>query len=629
MRRLSSSSSNRTPMVKRRSSSLGFDEFGFALSKKREQKLQHRSHEYSYPQPDAVRVKQLCELLSYWNGSSFICRSQIERFIRMGIPPSLRGRVWKCLLNLDSLRESGVFNYQACLDEIRKPLVDLGVSEYSILSALSSTLSPAQASPALAFCSQEVALFHQIAQELKRSFPTHRSLMGESPEAIEGQAKLFRVLTVYAKYNPQIGYSQGMSCIAAVLLMHLSEEEAFWALVVLLREPKYLSEFFDLSSEKIQHQAAVFHQLLKHTRPSLSQHMEDCGGMSLHYVHPWFLALFTSLPCWDSVLAIWDLVMLQGLVGVFRAGLAIISLLEPRLMALTDHTTMLTLLLRVPVELSKHHVLVTALWATEIQESEVTCMANLVLENAREDLCKENLKPNCTSLPTAEPEAHKTDAKTPALAAKEPTKEATGSVTKNVFTRMLRVARRYLVVVGQSSGSGKPSCSSSSSSTEPQPSKTRVSASLPQAQIRAKRRSQKGPCLRSLSRKKAPSSQESDAGATEDCSEPGLRRLKSGPAGRGARQRSVHKALRRRSLQLCPMGSPRNSSHRPLLTSTESPQPARSTTGHYRQRHKNQQVAFSLRRSGGFSNIRNATPFRARCHISGEETDAVSPGGPG
>lgn len=33
--------------------------------------------------------------------------------------------------------------------------------------------------------------------------------MGDTPEAIEGQAKLFRVLTAYARYNPQIGYSQG------------------------------------------------------------------------------------------------------------------------------------------------------------------------------------------------------------------------------------------------------------------------------------------------------------------------------------------------------------------------------------------------------------------------------------
>lgn len=41
-----------------------------------------------------------------------------------------------------------------------------------------------------------------------------------------------------------------MSYIAAVLLMHLSEEEAFWALGVLLEKPKYLSELFDLSGEK-------------------------------------------------------------------------------------------------------------------------------------------------------------------------------------------------------------------------------------------------------------------------------------------------------------------------------------------------------------------------------------------
>jgi len=33
--------------------------------------------------------------------------------------------------------------------------------------------------------------------------------MGDRPEAIEGQAKLFRVLTAFARYNPQIGYVQG------------------------------------------------------------------------------------------------------------------------------------------------------------------------------------------------------------------------------------------------------------------------------------------------------------------------------------------------------------------------------------------------------------------------------------
>lgn len=42
----------------------------------------------------------------------------------------------------------------------------------------------------------------------------------------------------------------GMSYIAAVLLMQLTEEEAFWALAALLDEPKYVAELFDLSLTK-------------------------------------------------------------------------------------------------------------------------------------------------------------------------------------------------------------------------------------------------------------------------------------------------------------------------------------------------------------------------------------------
>lgn len=45
--------------------------------------------------------------------------------------------------------------------------------------------------------------------------------MGDTPEAIEGQAKLFRVLSAYAKYNPQIGYSQGDGLARTLLLYTL------------------------------------------------------------------------------------------------------------------------------------------------------------------------------------------------------------------------------------------------------------------------------------------------------------------------------------------------------------------------------------------------------------------------
>ena len=45
--------------------------------------------------------------------------------------------------------------------------------------------------------------------------------------------------------------------------------------------------------------------------------LNPCSFQSLHihplmYATPWFMCLFTGLPCWDAVLAIWDGFMLMG-----------------------------------------------------------------------------------------------------------------------------------------------------------------------------------------------------------------------------------------------------------------------------------------------------------------------------
>ena len=40
-------------------------------------------------------------------------------------------------------------------------------------------------------------------------------------------------------YNQEVGYCQGMSQIAALLLMYLNEEDAFWALSVLMTGHDY------------------------------------------------------------------------------------------------------------------------------------------------------------------------------------------------------------------------------------------------------------------------------------------------------------------------------------------------------------------------------------------------------
>lgn len=49
-----------------------------------------------------------------------------------------------------------------------------------------------------------------------------------------GQEALTRVLRAYACFNPELGYTQGMSSYAAVLLLYMAEEDAFWTFATLM-----------------------------------------------------------------------------------------------------------------------------------------------------------------------------------------------------------------------------------------------------------------------------------------------------------------------------------------------------------------------------------------------------------
>ncbi|TRY54522.1 hypothetical protein DNTS_033390 [Danionella cerebrum] len=536
LRRASSSKST----VSRRSSSVTFDEFGFAFTKKRDQKLQHRCHDYSYPQPNPVKVKELCEFLGYWNGSSFLCRNQIERFIRIGIPPAIRGRVWKSLLNIESLRSGTSFDYETCQAEIRRPLVDLGVSEYSIISSIDSlmdTENEIRSGQAPKIPCTDLTLFKQITLDLRRSFPTHRTLMGDLPEAIEGQAKLFRVLSAFARYNPQVGYTQGMSYIAAVLLMILSEEEAFWALVALLEKPKFLSELFDSSLKKIQHQA-----------------LEALGVSSVHFIMQWFLTLFTALPCWDSVLAIWDLILLQGLRAMFRTGLTIIQLLESRIMNMSEEAAVLPVLLRVPVDVSQHCVLIPALWSTDVQDWEINCMNNLVLDEAASGQEEVRVKQESSNAGSSSlTDGPKDVEPSHELVRKSSRREAPGSGPKNVFTRLLKVAQHYFL----ESGRYRPAARSSLAGGLKKQHKTRGSPSITPAQVRGRRSSSRrsqNSSLGGVRRDKLPS-QNSDEGSTEDSTSSSAWRVRSGPVGKVALRRSQGLSRRGNSLQEKSRGS--------------------------------------------------------------------------
>ena len=80
-----------------------------------------------------------------------------------------------------------------------------------------------------------------IQKDLHRQFPFHEMFQARGGS---GQEDLFRVLKAYSIHNPRDGYCQAQAPIAAVLLMHMPAEQAFWCLVAICE--KYLQGYYSV-----------------------------------------------------------------------------------------------------------------------------------------------------------------------------------------------------------------------------------------------------------------------------------------------------------------------------------------------------------------------------------------------
>ena len=73
---------------------------------------------------------------------------------------------------------------------------------------------------------------NDIVKDICRTFPHH---VFYSQRHGPGQRSLYNVLKAYSIYDRTVGYVQGMGFVAGTLLLFMSEEDAFWVLVALLK----------------------------------------------------------------------------------------------------------------------------------------------------------------------------------------------------------------------------------------------------------------------------------------------------------------------------------------------------------------------------------------------------------
>ncbi|CAN1798483.1 TBC1 domain family member 8B [Linum perenne] len=232
-------------------------------------------------------------------------KEELEVLVRGGVPMALRGELWQAFVGVKARRTDKY--YQELLASETNP--ENHVDEQSENDTKSLPRGPAPTEKWKG----------QIEKDLPRTFPGHPALDND------GRNALRRLLTAYARHNPSVGYCQAMNFFAALLLLLMPEENAFWTLMGIL------DDYFDgyYSEEMIESQVdqLVFEELVRERFPKLVNHLDYLGVQVAWVTGPWFLSIFMNMLPWESVLRVWDVLLFEGnRVMLLRTALALMEL---------------------------------------------------------------------------------------------------------------------------------------------------------------------------------------------------------------------------------------------------------------------------------------------------------------
>ncbi|XP_060097301.1 TBC1 domain family member 12 isoform X2 [Heteronotia binoei] len=324
-----------------------------AEAKKREIKDAHRRKKIMkerFKQEENIAsamVIWINEILPNWE--SMRSTRRVRELWWQGLPPSVRGKVW-------SLAVGNELNITPELYEIFLSRAKERWKSFGETGAENDTEDAG-----VSVADREASL-ELIKLDISRTFPSLYIFQKGGPY----HDLLHSVLGAYTCYRPDVGYVQGMSFIAAVLILNLEEADAFIAFANLLNKPCQLA-FFRVDHSMMLKYFAAFEVFFEENLPKLFHHFKTYNLTPDIYLIDWIFTLYSkSLPL-DLACRVWDVFCRDGEEFLFRTGLGILRLYEDILLQM-DFIHIAQFLTKLPEDITS--------------EKLFTCIASIQMQNS-------------------------------------------------------------------------------------------------------------------------------------------------------------------------------------------------------------------------------------------------------
>ncbi|XP_074484749.1 TBC1 domain family member 12-like isoform X2 [Sebastes fasciatus] len=276
-----------------------------------------------------------------------------------GLPPSVRGRVWSLAVG-NELNITAEL-YDIFLSRAKEKWRTLGETDDGAPSSLELITRDTSRTLTSLCVFQKGGPYHDLLQS---------------------------ILGAYTCYRPDVGYVQGMSSMAAMLILNMDEVQVFISFSNLINRPLqlafcrldhqlvrlldldlHLDLHLDLNLDldlnlinrplqlafcRLDHQLmfryfGVFQMFLQETLPRLFLHFQSSGVTPDLYLLDWILSLFVKPLPLDVACRVWDVLFRDGEEFLFRTALGILRLHQDVLLDL-DLVSIAQFLSRLPDE---------------------------------------------------------------------------------------------------------------------------------------------------------------------------------------------------------------------------------------------------------------------------------------